>query len=322
MNILITGASGFIGYALAKKLSSSRNKIYITDNFYRGKYDKHLKELILKKNVYFFKADLTKKNNFKKFPKKIDIIFHLAAINGTKNFYNIPDKVLTVNTLININLLEYLKNNPKIKTIFASSSEVYASTTDLLKNKIPSKENIEISIKDISNIRYSYAISKIFGENAFYSYSKNYNIKFNIIRFHNIYGPRMGIDHVIPELFFRIQDCINKKINKVSLFGSSNTRSFCYIDDAVNALLIVSKKFTNEIIHIGNDKEEIQIFNLCKKILGYMNKDLAIEKKSAPSGSVARRLPDLKKLYSYGYKPKVKLDHGIKKTLDWYIKNT
>ena len=86
-----------------------------------------------------------------------------------------------------------MKLNNKTKTIFASSSEVYASTTNLIKNTIPSKEKIPISIDDISNPRYSYAISKIFGEAGFFALQKKYPIKFNIVRFHNIYGPKDGI---------------------------------------------------------------------------------------------------------------------------------
>ena len=148
MNILITGASGFIGFHLSKKLAENKkNKIYLTDNHFRGKNDKYFKELINKINVFYIKADLSKKKDFAKFPKKIDLIFHLAAINGTDNFYKIPDQVLTKNTLININLFEHIKNK-NIKIIFASSSEVYASTTKLLKNRIIARSMKEYKIKN------------------------------------------------------------------------------------------------------------------------------------------------------------------------------
>tara|TARA_B100000989_G_C19187656_1_gene322205 strand:- start:99 stop:494 length:396 start_codon:yes stop_codon:yes gene_type:complete len=130
----------------------------------------------------------------------------------------------------------------------------------------------------------------------------------------------MGKDHVIPELYYRIQNKINKKNKIINLYGTTNTRSFCYIDDALDALILISKKFKNEIIHIGNDKEEIKIINLCKKILKYMKQDFKIKKKEAPFGSVKRRLPNLNKLYSYGYRPKINLEMGLKKTLDWYSK--
>ncbi len=317
LNILITGASGFIGFHLSKKLAENKkNKIYLTDNHFRGKNDKYFKELINKINVFYIKADLSKKKDFAKFPKKIDLIFHLAAINGTDNFYKIPDQVLTKNTLININLFEHIKNK-NIKIIFASSSEVYASTTKLLKNRIPSNENIEISIDDISNVRYSYAISKIFGESLLFSIAKNFKFPFVIVRFHNIYGPRMGNNHVIPELIYRIQ----KSKKNLSLYGSINTRSFCYVEDAINALIIVSKKINNEIIHIGNDKEEIKILNLSKKILAIMNKNLKIINQPAPAGSVLRRLPNIKKLKSLGYKPIYNLNYGLRETIKWYVKN-
>ena len=317
MNILITGASGFIGYHLSRKLSDNKkNKVFLTDNHFRGRNDKNFKNLIKKNNVKYFKADLSEKKEFKKFPKKIDLVFHLAAINGTDNFYKIPEKVLIKNTLININLFEHIKDK-KIKIIYASSSEVYASTTSLLKNKIPSDEKIEISIDDISNVRYSYAISKIFGESLLFSLNKNFKIPFTIIRFHNIYGPRMGDNHVMPELINRIQ---NSK-SKLDLYGSINTRSFCYIDDAVNALIFMTKKIQNQIVHIGNDSEEIKIIDLSKKILKLMNKNLVINKKSAPEGSVLRRLPNITKLKSLGYKPSVSLDHGLKETIKWYVEN-
>ena len=316
MSILITGASGFIGFHFASELSKRNKKIFLTDNFYRGSNDVDFKRLIRKKNVFFFKADLTKSNQFKKIPKEISLIYHLAAINGTKNFYNHPDQVLKINTLININLLDFLKNNNNIKTVFASSSEVYASTTELLKNKIPSKENIEISVSDISNVRFSYAISKIFGENAFYSYAKKYKLKFAIVRFHNIFGPRMGYDHVIPELLLKIL----KQKNKLILNGYKNTRSFCYISDAIDGLKLVSKNLNNSIYNIGNDKNETKIKNLARKMLRMKNKNLELILKESPRGSVKRRLPNIDKIRKIGFKPKINLDEGLKKTILWYEK--
>ena len=317
MIILITGASGFIGYHLSKKLSLDfKNKLYLVDNHYRGEKDKEFKILIKKKNIKYIKADLTNIKELKKLPKKIDLVFHLAAINGTENFYNIPDKVIKTNTQININIFEYIKNK-KTKIIFSSSSEVYSSTTSLLKNRIPSDEKIEISIDDITNVRYSYAVSKIWGESYLFSLLKNYNVSFSIVRFHNIYGPRMGHDHVIPQLIRRVK---NGK-TKIELFGYLNTRSFCYIDDAIDSLQIITKNINNNIVNIGNDLEEINISNLLKKILNICNKKLKVIKKSAPKGSVKRRLPNISKIKSLGFTPKINLNNGLKETISWYFKN-
>ena len=113
----------------------------------------------------------------------------------------------------------------------------------------------------------------------------------------------------------------NNKSGKLVLNGSSNTRSFCYIDDAVRALEVVSKKFNNEIINIGNDNEEIKIFDLCKKILKSLIKQNKHFKKQSPHGSVKRRLPDLNKIKLKGYLPKINLNTGLEITLNWYEKN-
>ena len=318
--ILITGSSGFIGYHLAKKLLKKEkiSKIYLIDNFERGQNDKLFKDLINnnKKFIKFLKLDLSKEKSFQKFPKDINVIYHFAAINGTKNFYNIPDRVISINSIITLNLLNYLKDKKNIFTIFSSSSEAYASTTKILKNRIPSDEKIELSIEDISNPRYSYAVSKILGESAFFAYHHRYKIDFLIVRFHNIYGPRMGFDHVIPELIKRIQ----KSKRNIKLYGHDNTRSFCYIEDATEALsLFLYKKISHKIINIGNDQEEIKISRLSKIILEIMGKNLKIEKLKSPEGSVKRRLPKLKVLKSYGFKPKYNLKKGLLETINWYL---
>ncbi len=153
---------------------------------------------------------------------------------------------------------------------------------------------------------------------GFFSYALKHEINFNIVRFHNVYGPRMGYDHVIPELYKRIENIGKNK--SLELFGWSNTRSFCYIDDAVDALLLFRKNIKAKIVHIGDDREEIKIFDLCKKMTDILGKDFVIRKSTAPKGSVNRRKPDISKLRSFGYKPKVSLNQGIKKTIAWYSK--
>ena len=204
---LITGGAGFIGFHLAKHLAEQKYNVTILDNFARGKEDREFLELIEKENVQFFKGDITKQETFDELDKlngeeKFDYVYHLAAINGTENFYNIPDKVLKVGVIGTINVLDWFVKKNYGKLLFSSSSEAYAGALKLFGEEfpIPTHENVPLIVDDPSNVRWSYGASKIIGEVAIYAYAKSFNIKdFVIIRYHNIYGPRMGNDHVIPQ---------------------------------------------------------------------------------------------------------------------------
>lgn len=319
-NVLITGAAGFIGFHLANFHQKKGDKVFIFDNFFKSKsYDYEFNNLIKKKNVNFFKVDLTKKIILKKLKtKKFDIIYHLAAINGTSLFYKIPYEVFTSNIKIIMNLLDWLKDKEVKKLIYSSSSEVYSQSYPLKLIKIPTDENAVIAFKYPIHDRMSYGLSKFFGEFLINSFVKNNNIKGCTVRFHNIYGPRMGNKHVMPELIQRIQ----KSKKELKIFGGNQTRAFCYIDDAIKYLYLLgnSKNFEFGIYHIGNSKEEIKIFKLVNLVLKLMNKKLKITDKGEPPESVNRRCPIIKRIIKKTkYKPQFNLKKGLKKTIEWYL---
>ena len=139
-----------------------------------------------------------------------------------------------------------------------------------------------------------------------------------IIRYHNIYGPRMGTKHVVPQFIKRAKD--NSDI--FSVFGATQTRAFCYIDDAVRATLSLGISPHQGIFHIGNDEEEIDILSVAKIINQWYNNDnIKYVIKPAPSGSVPRRCPDISKIRKkIDYFPRVNLQEGLEKTLEWYNK--
>ena len=199
----------------------------------------------------------------------------MAAINGTKNFYEKPDKVLDILVVGGYNILKFAKTN-KIKEIFFfSSSEVYQKP-----KKIPTNEDIECIVPDIWNPRYSYGGGKIAQELMIANlYPKHFNKRI-IIRPHNIYGPNMGNDHVIPEIIQKIFRLLKNKKNINEIIGSKkNTRSFMHIEDFLNAFyLIFKRKINNEIFNIGNN-DEISIEKLIKKILQNFNNKLIIKEK-------------------------------------------
>jgi nucleoside-diphosphate-sugar epimerase len=248
-------------------------------------------------------------------------VYHLAAINGTKNFYEMPQKVLRVNVLSSINLLDWYIQTKCKKILFTSSSETYAGTMRTSGFSIPTPEDVPLCVDDILNPRWSYGGSKIIGELLFLNYSRMNNFDMSIIRYHNIYGGRMGYDHVIPEFIVRLL----KKEDPFKIFGSEETRAFCYIDDAINATqLVMENTNTNhEIVNIGNDTEEISIMELAEKLYCITNNYPNLELMPAPLGSVQRRCPDLTKIKKLtGYEPMIDLNDGLKRTFEWYTKNT
>lgn len=311
-SILVTGGSGFIGYHLIKKLSYYKNtKIYIIDNLSRGKKDEAFKAVLKKKNIIFINHDLTKP--FNKKIKNIEIIFHLAAIVGVQNVINKPYRVLIENIKMLENILNFASMQKKLrKFIFLSTSEIYGSSLENQLLKFPTDESSIISIFNPPNARGSYMLSKIYGE-AMCILSKIPSI---IIRPHNIYGPRMGYSHVIPEII----DNMNSRKKIIKIFNPSHKRCFCYIDDAVSFLVRLSKvRLKNNFLtlNLGNNSEEINIRDLAIKINFYFNKKIKFRKLDI--GSPKKRFPCLKKIISLTkFKPKINLEEGIKKTLSWY----
>jgi nucleoside-diphosphate-sugar epimerase len=320
-SILITGGAGFIGYHLALRFSDfSKNSVYIIDNFFKKKTkDSLFLDLLKKKNVHFINHDLTKPRIFF-FKKKLkfDYIYHFSAINGTKFFYNFPEKVLNDNILININFLKFLENIKFKKLIYSSSSEVYSESFQNKLVKVPTSEEAVVSFNYPYKDRFSYGISKFVGEYQFQKFCERKKKQLIILRFHNIYGPRMGTNHVISEFINKLKR--NKK--KIEIYGYSNTRSFCYIDDAINYITLItknSKKLIN-LYNVGNSDEEIKILKLLKKIIFLLKiKKVKIYKFLSPKFSAPRRKPNIEKSVKLTkYKPRFSLDYGLRKTINFY----
>ena len=257
--VLITGGSGFIGFHLAEKLSK-RFKVDILDNFSRGVLDKNLIKLIKDRKVKLIRFDMKKKINFKN--KNYSYIFHFAATIGVTNVINNPWEVLNNNFLATKNIIEFAQKQKKLKKFFfASTSEIYAGSLSAGLLKFPTKEKQLIALSKFDNSRSTYMLSKIYGE-AMCHFS---NLPYIIIRPHNIYGERMGMSHVIPELIRKI--IFSKKFVKVS--NQTHKRTFCYIKDAIDLIVILMKKKTkiNNFYNFEYSRNEIKIFDLAKHFI-------------------------------------------------------
>ena len=312
--IIITGGAGFIGFNLASQLAQENYNVIIWDNLSRGKYDVHLKNLLRKKNVKFIKKDLTKKINANNM--NVSHIFHLAGSVGVSNVNKNPYNSFLNNFLTLKNIVDFNRGLKKqAKLILFSTSEVYSNLIKKKMIKFPIKETNDIIIENNIINRDSYFLSKIFNEKFLQFSSSNYLI----LRPHNIFGPRMGYSHVIPELAKKMLKNRNNK--EIAIYSPNHKRAFCYIDDAVYQILKLSmnKRVKNQIFNIGNMQEEIKMIDVAKKIKLFLNINSKLKRGKITKGSPQRRVPDMSKtLKKIQRKKFIKFNEGLKLTLGWY----
>ena len=312
--ILVIGGAGFIGYHLAKNLSKNCS-VDLIDNLSRGKVDKDFKKLIKENNVRLLNIDLNNKIKIKS--KNYNYIFHLAATIGVDTVIKNPFKVLNNNYLSTLNIIKFAKEQKNLKKLFfTSTSEIYSGSFKHKLINFPTKENSILSLNNMNSARGTYMLSKIYCE-ALCHFS---NIPFIILRPHNIFGERMGMSHVIPELIKKI----HKSKKNLELNNSNHKRSFCYIEDAVNMMILLMKnsKAVNKTYNLGDPSNEISILNLAKKLIKFSKSNKKIKKINHENFSVQRRLPDIKNiLKDTRFKRKYNFEKNLRKTYDWYEKN-
>jgi len=303
-NILVTGGTGFIGSAICSMLVKKGYRVTIFDNNSRGKY----KNIISLKKTKFIRGDIRKYKEVFKACKGIDTVIHLAAVNGTKYFYEKPDVVLEVAAKGVINIIECCIKK-KIKNLFlASSSEVYH-----FPEKIPTDEKESIKIPDIMNPRFSYAGGKIFTELMGINYGKHFK-KLIIFRPHNVYGKNMGNEHVVPEFISRMRK--NKSKNFFIKGSGKETRAFIHIDDFIRAFEIIMKNGKHlEIYNIGT-QQMVSINELCKLISKIFKRRIRIKNKPIAAGGTKVRCPDISKLKKLGFKNYTLLEDGLRKVIN------
>ena len=312
---LVTGGSGFIGSNIVRKLLSLGHFVSILDNNSRGKINNLID---IQDELEFFSGDIRDKEAIIEASKNTNCIIHLAYINGTKNFYEKPYEILDVAVKGMTNVLDSMDVNDINNLILASSSEVYQQPL-----KIPTDENITLSVQDVFNPRNSYGGGKIISELLSINYARSRNKKVLIFRPHNVYGPNMGYDHVIPEFYQAIFPQLKNKEIFLEIQGSGNeTRSFIFIDDFIKGFeILLNSGKNNNIYNIGT-QNELSINELIKIISKVIGKKINIINKEIQSGSTLRRCPDITKLQALGFVPKIEIEDGIRQTFLWYSKNT
>jgi UDP-glucuronate decarboxylase len=306
--ILITGGAGFIGSWLCEVLTSQKARVICLDNLSSG-LKANIEQLLQNDNFQFMERDITEPLYIK---DRVDLVLHLASRASPFEFEHFPLEILRANTLGTVNALEIAREH-KAVFLFASTSETYGNPA-----VVPTPESYYGYVNSIG-IRGCYDESKRCGEAYVMAYRKQYGMDVRIARIFNTYGPRIRSDGIYGRAIPRF---ISQALagEPITVFGrGKQTRSFCYVTDQIEGLLRLAFTETarDEVINIGNN-EETTVIELAKMIKSMTGSSSNITFGPLPQDDPHRRCPDISKAKQIlGWRPKVKLEDGLKKTIEW-----
>lgn len=312
--VVVTGGGGFIGSYLVARLVREGWDVVVVDTMVRGDIGRLTP---VADDITLHTADVRDEEALTQAFRGADVVMHLAAINGTENFYKRPELVFDVGVRGAIAVAGASRAADVPDLVFASTAEVYQTPPI-----VPTPETVPLMLPDSLNPRYSYGGSKIATELVAFNYGQEHFRKVQVFRPHNVYGPDMGWKHVIPQFALRAlegaRDADGGVVDFPILGDGTETRAFCYVDDIVDGILrMYAAGGHREIYHIGND-DEISIADLVGRLGATLGIELVVRPGEAPEGGTPRRCPDITKMRGLGYEPAVGLDEGLARTVEWY----
>jgi nucleoside-diphosphate-sugar epimerase len=315
--ILVTGGSGFIGAALVAALLRRGAAVRVLDDNSRGS---PRRLAAVADDIELIAGDVRDAAAVDAATRGVDEVHHLAYVNGTATFYSAPELVLDVGVKGIVNVIDACRRHGVGRLILASSSEVYQTPP-----RVPTDESPPLVVPDALNPRFSYGAGKIISELMVINHGRKLFERAMIFRPHNIYGPDMGFDHVIPQFALRLARAAAAQATGVLPFpiqgSGAETRSFCHLDDLVEGVLTMRAKGEHlGIYHVGT-MEEVAIADLARRMARIAGREIDLVPSAALPGSTTRRCPDISKLAALGYRPRVALDQGLPPTLAWYLEN-
>lgn len=313
MRSVVLGGAGFIGAHLTARLLADGRDVTVVDDFSRGVHDGTMDRLRAD-GAHVVSGDLTRADVWSELGQDVDEVYHLVAVVGVRNVETDPLRCLRVNTLTTMRLVEWVP--PGARVFFSSTSEVYAGGVTSGLVPVPTAEDALVVVPDPTAPRTAYAISKLWGEAAVAHAATARGFSWVTGRFHNVYGPRMGMDHVVPEMLARAAG----GETPFRVWGADQTRAFCYVDDAVEAVvrLMSTAAAGGQTVHIGTPRET-RVVDLASVVLAAVGVDPPMQPLPGPHGSVSRRCPDVSLLHRLtGHAPVVDLHEGVARTWRWY----
>ncbi len=313
--VIITGGAGFLGRHICERMLKDNKIVYCIDNLITGKMN-NIKEFLTNKNFYFINKDittgLTKLVDDGELPNEIYCIYHLACIASPPSYKKYALETLSTSFDGTRNVLELAKLT-NAKVLFSSTSEVYG---DPLVH--PQYEEYYGNVNTLGE-RSCYDEGKRVAETLIYEYKRAYNLDVKIVRIFNTYGPYMDINdgRVITNFIKQI----NRKEPLIIYGDGSQTRSFCYVDDLINGLLLLMESKEQGPINIGNPYCEFTLNNLVEEFQKIVNNSLQIKYIQSTQNDPKQRKPDISKAKKLlNWNPSIQLEEGIKKTMLYFDK--
>ena len=310
MKALITGGSGFIGSALARRLVGDGHEVVVLDDMSRGARRRLPGCTLIEGDIRDEDAVLAAVHG-------CDTVIHMAYVNGTETFYAEPRHVLDVAVRGMSNVLYACEAMGCSDLMLISSSEAYQ-----VPEQVPTPETVPLSVPDPLNPRYSYGGGKIISELMAMAWQRTGVLdRAVVVRPHNIFGPDGGRDHVIPQFCLRMARLDREHPEGVIPFPVQGTgtesRSFCYIDDCTDQLALLLERGDTGIWHVGT-MDERAIAYVAHDIAKCFGREIKIEPGTLRKGSPPQRCPDTAKIAALGYRPQVSFREGLKRTVEWY----
>jgi UDP-glucose 4-epimerase len=314
---LVTGGTGFLGSALTQRLVAAGHAVRVLDNNSRGTPRRLAR---CAKEIELIEADIRNVEAVSMAVQGVDCVVHMAAINGTEFFYTKPEAVLDVALRGMLAVVDACRANHVRDLVVASSSEVYQTPPI-----VPTPETVPLVIPDVLNPRYSYGGGKLISELIAVNYGRTAFERVVIFRPHNVYGPDMGSEHVIPQLALRAAAATLGRKGRTIDFpiqgDGLQTRAFVHVEDFTDALVRVVEHGRHlSVYHIGSD-EEVTIGDLARQIVAMFGCTAMLRATAAPLGATERRCPDISRLRALGYTPRIALAQGLPGVVSWYAEH-
>ena len=307
--IFLSGGAGFIGTALIKRLIE-KNEIIVYDTLQRNALKNTA--LLNHPNLKLIQGDVLDAEKIESAIGGSNVVIHLAAIAGVDTVMRSPINTMKINLIGVFNMMASSAKLDKLERfIYFSTSEVFGT------HAYNVDESHETSLGSVGEARWTYAVSKLAGEHLCYSYYHEHKLPLVIIRPFNIYGPGQvgeGAIHVFISRVLNGEDLIIDG-------DGSQVRAWCFIEDIVDGIMLCLEKeqTIGHAFNIGDPKSTLTILDLAKRIIRISGAKSQIKFRERTSPDIQIRVPNIKKAQEMlGFQPKIDLDEGIQKTLDWY----